>query len=396
MNVQIYVVKRRKTTLEMNRKLVMIPGPTPVVRSIQSEMGRETASFKDPDFVKDFKQVNTDLKTLWQTDGEVFVVAGSGTLSMEMAVSNILKEGDPVLVLSHGFFGDRMIELCSRKGFAMDTLSSKWGEIVPLKEIEAKLSSKHYKAVIVSHVDTSTGVKAPVAELGKLLEAYEDTLFVVDGVCSSSGEPEYMDTMGIDVLFTASQKAFGVPPGLSIVWASSKALQRRKSLGEIREYYVDFEKWLPIMQDPSKYFGTPPVNLIWALKESLRMIKAEGLEARYERHKKVGQSIQAALESLGFTLLANENVRASTLSNALYPSGVEDEAFRGALGKEGIVVAGGLGDYAGKMFRLGHMGNVDVNELVYTISAIERALVKVGYEVELGKGVGVFLEAFQA
>lgn len=375
-----------------NRKLVMIPGPTPVLRSIQDQMGREVAAFGDPNFIQDFKGLLEDLKTLWKTEGEVFVVAGTGTLAMEMAIANTMKAGDNILIVSHGFFGDRFIDLCERKGINVDVIASEWGTIVPVEEIEKKLTEKSYQAVTVTHVDTSTGVCAPVEEIGKVVKKFENTLYIVDGVCATAGEPEYVDDMGIDVLLTGTQKAFGVAPGLAIVWAGKKALERRRSLGRIPEYYVDFEKWLPIMQDPSKYFATPAINLVWALKESVRIIKEEGLENRYDRHKKVARAMQAALEGLGFKILAKKDYRAVTLSNVIYPDGIDDAQFRKLLYDEGIVVAGGLGAYAGKMFRLGHMGNVDTHDLVAVIATIERALYKIGRNVELGKGVGILLK----
>lgn len=370
-----------------NRKLVMIPGPTPVVRSIQDQMGRETVAFGDPGFINDFKEVIKNLKEVFKTEGEAFVVAGTGTLAMEMGIANVTKEGDNVLVISHGYFGDRYIELCERKGLNVDVISSEWGTIVPVEEIEKKLNEKNYKAITVTHVDTSTGVCAPIAEIGQVVKKFEDTLLVVDGVCATAAEPEYLDEMGIDVLITGSQKAFGVAPGLAIVLAGPKALERRKSLGTIRDYYIDFEKWTPIMNDPSKYFGTPPVNLIWALQESLRIMKEEGIEARYVRHIKVARAMQAALEDLGFRVLADKQYRAVTLSNVIYMDGIDDGEFRKTLAEEGAVVAGGLGAYAGKMFRLGHMGNIDIHDLVSTIAAIERTLYRLGIKDVLGKGV---------
>ncbi|MBS3977139.1 MAG: alanine--glyoxylate aminotransferase family protein [Syntrophomonadaceae bacterium] len=375
-----------------NKRLVMIPGPTPVVRSIQDQMGRETAAFGDPAFVKDFKELLADLKGLWQTSGEVFVVAGTGTLAMEMAIANTTKRGDNVLIVSHGFFGDRFIELCERKGLVVDVLASEWGKIVPVAEIEAKLKSKNYQVLTVTHVDTSTGVCAPIAEIGEMVRQFPGLIYIVDGVCATAGEPEEVDAMNIDILFTASQKAFGVAPGLAILWAGERAMERRKSLGTIPEYYADFFKWLPIMHEPSKYFATPAVNLIWALKESVKIIKEEGLAARYARHQKAGRAIQAALESLGFSLLAVKEHRAITLSNLIYPSGIDDAQFRKTLYDEGIVVAGGLGAYAGKMFRLGHMGNLDMHDLVAVIATIERALFKSGKEIEFGTGVGVLMK----
>lgn len=376
-----------------NKKLVMIPGPTPVTRSIQDQMGRETVAHGNPEFVKDFKKVVEDLKEIFNTKGEAFVVAGTGTLAMEMGIANMTKEGDNVLVVSHGFFGDRYVELCERKGLNVDVLSSEWGTIVPVEEIENKLKEKDYKAVTVTHVDTSTGVSAPVAEIGQVVEKFEDTVLIVDGVCATAAEPENLDEMGIDVLITGSQKAFGVAPGLAIVLAGPKALERRKSLGEIKDYYVDFEKWIPIMKDPAKYFGTPPVNLIWGLQESLRIIKEEGIENRYERHIKVAKAMQKALEEgLGFKVLAEKEHRAVTLSCVEYMDGIEDEEFRKLLNEEGIVVAGALGEFAGKSFRLGHMGNIDTHYLVSTISAIERTLYRLGIKDVLGKGVSVLTE----
>lgn len=375
-----------------NKKLVMIPGPTPVVRSIQDQMGRETVAFGDPDFIEDYKSVLKDLKELWKTDGEVFVIGGGGTLGMEMGIANTLKPGEKMLIVSNGFFGDRFIEIAKRRGIDYDIISSEWGQAISVSEIEAKLQETSYDAVTVTHVDTSTGVAAPVKEIGALLSKYPETLYIVDGVCATAAEPEYIDEMGIDILITGSQKAFGVAPGLIIVWAGQKALAKRNTLGTIPDYYIDFEKWLPIMHDPSKYFSTPAVNLIWALKESINIIKQEGLEERYARHKKNAKAIQAALEALGFKLLAEENHRAVTLSNIIYMDNIDDTTFRKVLAEEGVVVAGGLGEYAGKMFRLGHMGNIDSHDITSTISAIERTLYRNGVDIEFGQGVKVLTQ----
>ena len=376
-----------------NKRLVMIPGPTPVTESIQAQMGRATQAFGDQEFVADYKEVLGDLKSLWNLEGEIFVVSGSGTLGMEMAVANTLKSGDNLLIVSHGFFGDRFIELCERKGIICDVIAAEWGKIVPTSEIDAKLSSKQYQAVTITHVDTATGVKAPIDEIGEMMKKYPDTIYILDGVCSTAAIDEDLKKYNIDLLLTGTQKAFGVPPGLAIVWANEKTMKRRESLGTIPEYYADFYKWLPVMNDPSKYYATPSVNLVWALQESLRIIKEEGLQARYERHRKVGNAMQAALEKLGFTVLAEVGHRAPTLSNVIYPDGIDDAKFRAMVYEEGIIVAGGLGAYAGKMFRIGHMGNADMHDLVAAIATIERTLYKMGKkDFELGSGVGTFLK----
>ncbi|HOA20848.1 MAG TPA: alanine--glyoxylate aminotransferase family protein, partial [Sedimentibacter sp.] len=374
-----------------NKKLVMIPGPTPTVRTINDQMGRETVAFGDPVFVKDFSELIVDLKEMWRVDGECFVVAGSGTMAMEMAVANVTKRDDNILIVSNGFFGDRFIEICNRKGLNVDVLSAEWGDVVSPEAIEEKLKEKNYAAITVTHVDTSTGARAPIEKIGEVLKKFPDTIYIVDGVAASAGEREYVDDMNIDILFTGSQKAFGVAPGLAIVWAGKKALARRKSLGTIPEYFIDFEKWIPIMNDPSKYYATPAVNMVWALKESLRLIKEEGLEERYERHTKVSNAFNDSLEAMGFKLLAKKEYRCNTLSTVLYPEGINDAQFRKVLAEEGAVVAGGLAAYAGKMFRIGHMGNIDDHTVYSTIAAIERTLIRLGHKYEVGIGLKTLL-----
>ena len=351
-------------------KLVMIPGPTPVVRSIQDQMARETVAFGDAGFVADFKGVVADLKSMWRCVGEAFVIAGSGTLAMEMAVSNVTKRGDSSL--------------------AVDTLKAEWGAAYTPEQMDAALSAKKYAVVTVTHVDTSTGVVVPLKAICDMMKKkHPDVMLIVDAVAAAAGAEAWMD-WGIDVLLTCSQKAFGVAPGLAILWASGKAVEKRRSLGTIPESYIDFERWIPIMNDPSKYWGTPPVNMIWALKESVRIIKEEGLEERYARHIRQAGYFVAGMEALGFRPAAPKEMRAPTLTVFFYPegSGLEDAAFRAKLGEEGIYSAGSLAGFAGKSFRLGHMGNIDKHILVGAMAAVERACLKCGYKIEPGKGLG--------
>lgn len=379
----------------INRKIVMIPGPTPVVRSIQDQMGRDTCAFGDAEFVKDFKGVIDGVREMFQCDGQAFVLAGSGTMAMEMAVANSAKSGDNMLIVSHGFFGDRFLDAIKRKGINVDIMQSEWGKVFSPEEIDAQLSKKNYAAVTVTHVDTATGAKADIKAIGEMMKKYPETIYIVDGVAASAGIDEKMTDMNINIILTGSQKAFGVAPGLAILCADKKSLARRKSMGEtIPEYFVDYEKWLPIMENPAKYFGTPAVNLIWAMKESLRIINEEGLENRYARHIKNAKAMRSALTAMGFKILAEEGHQAETLSNVLYMDGVDDVKFRDLVQEEGIIVAGGLAAYAGKMFRIGHMGNVDTHDLVSAIAAIERTLYRMGLKKkeELGVGVAALLQ----
>ena len=377
-----------------NKRLVMIPGPTPTIDRINDQMGRPTCAHGDPDFVSDYKSTIDRMGKMFDCSGQAFIIAGSGSLALEMAIANNLKKGDNLLVVSHGMFGDRFIDIAERKGINADVLKAPWGSIVPVEDINKQLHSKKYDAVTVTHVDTSTAVLAPIAEIGEMIhKEHKDTIYIVDGVAATAGARSYVDKMHIDVLITASQKALGVAPGLAIVFAGKKSLKRRETLGRIPEYYVDYEKWIPIMQDPAKYYATPSVNLVWALQEALNVIDEEGIENRYDRHEKQGAAMRKALESLGFTVTAKAGVQAPTLTNCFYMDGVDDKAFRAAALEEGVMLAGALGEYAGKAFRIGHMGNADLHDLTAALSAIERALTKNNISVEFGKSVGVFLES---
>jgi aspartate aminotransferase-like enzyme len=358
-------------------------------------MGRETVAFGDPDFIEDFKNVVKDLRELWQCSGQTFVIAGSGTLAMEMAVANVSKPGDKALVCSNGFFGDRFAEICKKRGLNVDVIKARWGSSVTSEEVKERLSKEKYDVVTVTHVETSTGVMAPIGEIGKVVQDH-GAIFVVDGVAASGGAEEYVDSMGIDVLISCSQKAFGVAPGLALLWASKKALDKRKSLGTIIDSYMDFEKWLPVMEDPSKYWGTPPINLIWALKQSLEIIKSEGIKERYARHVRHAVLFDEAISSMGFSILADEGYRAPTLSVYLYPGefNIDDSKFRSLVAEEGAYIAGCLGDYAGKGFRMGHMGNIDKHILISAVASIERAAMRIGIKLEPGKALGILQRGF--
>ena len=372
-------------------KLVMIPGPTPVVRSIQDQMARETVAFGDPGFIIDYKETVAELNGLWSCNGECFVIAGSGTLAMEMAISNVTQQGDSVLVCSHGFFGDRYAEIVKRKKIDTDVLKIKWGSAPTPELIDEQLSKKKYNAITVTHVETATGAAAPLKEICAMIKSkHPDVLVIVDGVAATGGVETYMD-WGIDILFTCSQKCFGVAPGLAILWANERAVKKRKSLPPIPESYIDFEKWIPVMNDPSKYWGTPPINLIWALKESVRIIKEEGITERYNRHARQAVIFDMAMESIGFTVAAENKFRAPTLSVYFYPekSNIVDADFRRILAEEGVQSAACLAEFAGKGFRLGHMGNIDKHVFVSAIAAVERACFRCGYEIEFGKALGV-------
>ncbi|MDW0112529.1 alanine--glyoxylate aminotransferase family protein [Sporosarcina saromensis] len=384
-----------------NEEMLLIPGPTPVVDSIYDAMASETRGHTDPRFVAQYKASIEKTRELFNTDGEVFVVAGSGTIAMEMALVNTVAAGERLLIISQGYFGDRFIQLGKAFGIEIDVLQAEWGKQVAAEEVERMMKEHTYKAVTITHADTSTGVAADLETLVPIVKQH-GALVIVDGVCATAAmeedmQKEYGDAgHTIDVVLTGSQKAIGVPPGLAIVAFNQTALAARKKIERVPAYYCDIANWIPIMQDPSKYFATPPVNLIYAYDEGMKLVLDEGLTKRYARHTSFGRAVRAALKVYGMQPLADETVAASTLSCILYPEGVDDAAFRSTLAKKGIIVAGALAHLAGKAFRIGHMGNTTEDMLATAVEQIGNTLVELGHEVSVDEAVRRFKEEVSA
>jgi aspartate aminotransferase-like enzyme len=356
-------------------------------------------SHTDLRFAAIFKEALAETKKMYNTDGEVFVIAGSGTLSMEMALTNTVAPGDKILIVSHGYFGDRFIGVAQALGLKAEVLQSSWGKPVDPEQIEAKLKEGGFKAVTVTHVDTSTGVASDLNKLVPAVKKY-GALFILDGVCASAGLEEDMSKeygnpdYKIDVVFTASQKAIGVPPGLAIVAFGPKALEARKQLPKVGSYYADIMNWLHIMREPNIYFATHPINMIYAYAKAMEIIATEGYEARYARHIAIGKGIRAALRTFGMTILADEKDAAPTKSCIIYPQGVDDAKFRSSLADKGMIVAGALGALLGKGFRLGHMGNTSNEVFEKALGCITEALQEQGFSADKDKAINAFKQAF--
>lgn len=382
-----------------NKEMLLIPGPTPVVDEIYEALSQETMSHTDMRFAGKFAEALSLTKKMFNTDGEVYVIAGSGTLSMEMALANTVARGEKILIISHGYFGDRFIGVANALGIESEALLAEWGKQVSTSIIEEKLQEGGFKAVTVTHVDTSTGVMANLEELVPVVKKY-GALFILDGVCASAALEEDMNKEygskdnKIDVVLTASQKAIGVPPGLAIVAFGPKALEARKKLDKVGSYYADINNWSQIMREPQKYFATHPINMIYAFHRAMKIIEAEGFPERYRRHTAIRKAIRLALKSYGLTTLAQEEVAAPTLSCILYPAGIKDAEFRGALAKKGLIVAAHLGPLAGKGFRLGHMGNVTTEVFCKALEVIGETLQEQGLPVDSAKAVRIYKEVF--
>jgi alanine-glyoxylate transaminase/serine-glyoxylate transaminase/serine-pyruvate transaminase len=368
-------------------KLLLIPGPSPVVPRILSVLAEPTVSHVSPVLAADMTTALDNLKKIvFSANGEPFIIAGAGTLAMEIALLNVVARSDRVLVLSQGYFGDRMGQICESFGLAYDLIQSRWGRAVVPEEMAKKIAEKKYDAVFSTHVDTATGACAPVEAYSRVLRD-KGILYIVDGVCATGGIEERMDDWGIDIVLTAAQKCFGAPPGLAILAFSERAMAKRRSIPALPAYYSDILRWLPIMKDPLKYFSTPCVNEIRSFCEATKIMLEEGMEARFARHKKTARAIRTALAALGFTFFTEEAFFADTLSVVKYPAGIEDKAFRTTLNQNGVVVAGGLGETAGKVFRMGHMGNLSFEQVLFALEAVEKTLKSLKYPFESGASI---------
>ncbi len=375
------------------RKLLMIPGPIEFDPDVMAAMGAATTSHVAPDFIEAFGQALERMREVWLSpDGQPFVIAGSGTLAMDIAVANLVEPGDRALVINTGYFSDRMAVILERYGAAVDHVRAPLGDRPSTEEVEAALAQADYKVMTVTHVDTSTAVLADVEGWAKLANQ-QGTLTIVDGVCSLAGEELRQKDWGVDVALTASQKAVGVPPGLALLVAGPKAMEAfRRRRHPVANYYADWANWLPIMQAyqarrPS-YFGTPAVNLVAALNVSLGQILTEGMDARFERHRRMSRAVKAAVSALGLGQVpARDEIAAHTLTAPRYPEGV-DSSLLGHIKAAGAILAGGLHpDIKTEYFRIGHMGVTNFGDVLATIGALEQGLMAVGHNFEPGAGL---------
>jgi alanine-glyoxylate transaminase / serine-glyoxylate transaminase / serine-pyruvate transaminase len=368
------------------RKLLMIPGPIEFEPAVMMAVGMPATSHVAPDFIESFGHALEMMREVFLApSGQPFIMAGSGTLAMDMAGANLVEPGDRALVLSTGYFGERYAELLRRYGAEVTLLAAETGSVISIKAVEEELRRSKYKLMTFTHVDTSTAVRVDPEPLGALGEKY-GVITVLDGVCSVAGEVIRQEDWKIDVALTASQKAVGVPPGLALLVASGRAMeawQKRKT--PVGSYYSDWTHWLPVMKAYEErrpaYFGTPAVNLVNGLEVSLGLILKEGMEARFRRHSERGAAFRAAMRGLGLRMIpVSEEVSANTLSAPYYPDGIKGSDFMKVIGSSDVILAGGLlPGIKESYFRVGHMGSVTEGDILTTVAAITGALAACGH-----------------
>lgn len=375
----------------MKKIRLLTPGPTPVPERLALRMARPIVHHRSPEFEAVFARVREGLRWLFQTKGDVLVLAASGTGAMEASFVNFLRRGDTVVVVDGGKFGERWTKLAKAHGVTAVTLRCKWGEAVEPAAVEKALREHpQAKAVLVQANESSTGVYHPIRELAQVTRGTQ-AILVVDAISALGAMPLPMDAWGIDVLVSAGHKALALPPGLAFVAASEKALQLGET-ADLPRFYFDLKRERD-SQRKNQTAWTPAISLVEGLDESLQMLREEGLEEVFARHARMARAARAAMRALGLALYARSPSAAMT--TVLAPEGLDSERLvRHLFDRYGIKIVGGQDAAKGKIFRIAHLGFFDDFDMLVVIGAIERGLRDLGQPVELGAGLAAAQRAF--
>jgi alanine-glyoxylate transaminase/serine-glyoxylate transaminase/serine-pyruvate transaminase len=334
------------------------PGPSDVAPSVLQAMSRPVIGHLDPAFVALLDEIGSMLRSVFRTVNDVtFAVSGTGSAGMEMALVNLLEPGDRAVIGVAGVFGERLAEIARRCGAEVEEVRAEWGSPVPDEAIAAALDRTPAKLTAIVHAETSTGMRQPIEAIARVASDH-GALVVVDAVTSLAGIPLLVDGWGIDVCYSGTQKCLSVPPGLSPITFSPRAMETvRARKTPVRSWYLDVALITRYWGAERVYHHTAPISMLYALHEGLRLALDEGLEARWERHETLGRELQDALVAMGFELLAADGYRLPQLTAAALPGEADERALRARLLDEfGIEVGGGLGAFAGRAWRIGLMG----------------------------------------
>ena len=344
----------------LNEMLLMGPGPSTVSPTIYEALRRPTLGHLDPRFIEIMDTIKVQLQTILNTKNELTVpMSGTGSAGMETCFVNLIEPNDNVLILINGVFGVRMQDVATRLGANVDSLEFAWGTPVIPEKIKLQLAEKKYDLVAVVHAETSTGVANPIDRIGHLVNE-NGALFLVDAVTSVGGMPVEMDKWGIDALYSGTQKCLSCPPGLSPVSFSSKAVKKlsnRKS--KVPNWYLDLSMIANYWSGKTRvYHHTAPINMLYGLYQALFDIIEEGVEDAHKRHKKYHDYLVDGLENVGLEMLVEKPYRLPMLNAVKIPEGVNDGDVRSVLLNDyNIEIGGGLGVFAGKVWRIGLMGH---------------------------------------
>ena len=379
----------------MDDILLMLPGPTTVHPRVLSAMSQAVVNHRSAKYGAILTETTELMSKVFQTPNKSYLLTGSGTAAMEAAVANTVAPGEKILNVVGGKFGERLMKIANTHGIESKELAVEWGTAVTPEAIaEALDEDEDIKAVTVVHNETSTGVAAPIEEIGKVMKNY-DALYIVDTVSSLAGDEVNVEKFGIDVCFTGSQKCLAAPPGMAAITLSDDAWAAVDSV-ETNTFYLDMKAARKSGDKvPPETPYTPSVSLTYAMNEALKMVMEEGLDNRVARHHKAAKASVEAVKALGLELFADEAVSSATVTAVKMPEGITDADFRGTTrDKYGVELAGGQDHLKGNIFRIGHMGNISNKELTQTFAAIGMTLKDLGVIEEAGAGVASIAESY--
>ncbi len=357
-----------------------IPGPTPVPEDILAAVGRPMVNHRGKEFAGIVQRTTERLKDFFLTSQEVMILSASGTGGLEAAVVNTLSPGDRVLAVSIGAFGERFATIAETYGAEVKPLSYEWGQAASADDVSAALKEDpSIKAVLVTHNETSTGVTNPLAEIAAAVREF-DKLILVDAVSSLGAVPLEMDAWALDCVVTGSQKGWMVPPGLAFVALSDRGWKAYEQ-SKMPRFYFDLGKHREAQAKGQTPF-TPAMSIFFGLDIALDRMTDEGLESIFTRHKKIGGLTRAGVKQLGLELLCEDERYASdTVTAVKCPEGIEVSALRNAMEDDyNIILAGGQGKLSGKIFRIGHLGLCQEEDIVATLEALGETLGKLGFK----------------
>lgn len=364
------------------RNLLMTPGPTPVPEEARFVMAKEMIHHRTEEFSEVMKELNLNLKKIFKTINPVITLSSSGTGAMEASVVNLLSKGDKVVVLNTGNFGKRFVQLCTTYEIEVIEIAYEWGETIKNTDLEKVLSeNSDIKAVFVTHHETSTGVLNDVESISKIVKGKDESiLMVVDAISGMVANEFKTDEWNIDCVVSGSQKGFMAPPGLAFAALSSKAQEALKK-SNIPKFYFSFEKALAEINEGQTPF-TPAVSTVLSTNIACRLLMQEGLENVTLRHKRMKEASSEGIKALGLEFfIKEESSRGNTVTTVIAPDGINSGKIKKILAeKYGITIAGGQGSYKGKIFRIGHLGAVDVFDVLITFSALEMTLKELNYD----------------
>jgi len=376
----------------MRKNYLLTPGPTPLPPQVCEAMSREIIHHRTPQFQAVLKEVTDGLKYIFQTTGDVYILASSGTGAMEAAVVNLLSVGDTVLCVHGGKFGERWTEIAKAYGINCEIINVEWGKAVSPEEIEKRLKANpKIKAVFTTLCETSTGVTNDIEAIGKVVKD-SPAVLVVDAISGLGAIDLKTDAWSVDVCVSGSQKGLMLPPGLSFISVSQKAWEKINSSKSPR-YYFDLKTAKKAWESTDTPF-TPAISLVIALSEALKIMRQEALENIFTRHRKMALATRAAMLALGLELFA-PSAASDVVTAVKIPQGVDGEKIVKTMrDKYGVTIAGGQAEMKGKIFRIAHMGFIEEFDIVAGVSCLEKVLAQAGYKFSLGAGVKAAEEVF--